>query len=339
MALALSPLSQVCKGIRGYLDGEINAPERSKVSVVMATPADTAGSGAGDSEHRLNLFFYRFEPSGLFPDTLPGETGWVRTFCLVTPFAAEEDGIGAGENDLRLIGEVMRIFHEKPVFRLGVDGEDYHVQLIFQPLALDQLNQLWSTQGDTIYRPSLLYEVSLAPVIPAEPAVASPLAGGFGVYLQPSLERRESNVAGRLPEVPAMAPDIALEDWAPAVSFVHEGACAFSLNFALGSPELAAFTPRVWLAGKAGESVSIVWETWDRGTGWQVLAPAIAAVIADTSIAPEAASEATTFALTLPFGDRAGQMLCYAQRSYNRAGDGVLLSVRSNPLLISLYAG
>ena len=26
MALALSPLSQVCKGIRAYLDGEINAP-------------------------------------------------------------------------------------------------------------------------------------------------------------------------------------------------------------------------------------------------------------------------------------------------------------------------
>ena len=90
MALALSPLSQVCKGIRSYLDGVINAPERSKVSVLLATPAETASASAGDSNHRLNLFFNRFEPSGLFPDTLPGETGWIRTYCLVTPFAAEE---------------------------------------------------------------------------------------------------------------------------------------------------------------------------------------------------------------------------------------------------------
>jgi len=264
MALALSPLSQVCKGIRAYLDGEINAPDRSKVSVVLATPSDTASAGAGDSDHRLNLFFYRFEPSGLFPDTLPGETGWLRTFCLVTPFAAEEDSVGAGENDLRLIGEVMRIFHEKPVFQLPVDGEDYYLQVIFQPLGLDQLNQLWSTQGDTIYRPSVLYEVSLAPVIPAVPAVAAPLTGGFGLEVRATLDALETSVAGRLPEVPAMTPAITREDWAPAIAFVYDGSCAFSFSLALGSPELAAFTPRAWLAGKVGESVSLRWETWMR---------------------------------------------------------------------------
>ena len=49
MALALSPLSQVCKGIRVYLDGEINAPARSKVTVLLATPADAASASAGDT--------------------------------------------------------------------------------------------------------------------------------------------------------------------------------------------------------------------------------------------------------------------------------------------------
>lgn len=339
MALALSPLSQVCKGIRAYLDGEINAPDRSKVSVVLATPADTASAGAADSDHRLNLFFYRFEPSGLFPDTLPGETGWLRAFCLITPFAAEEDSVGAGENDLRLIGEVMRVFHEKPVFQLSVEGEDYHLQVIFQPLGLDQLNQLWSTQGDTIYRPSVLYEVSLAPVLPAVKAVPAPLAGGFGLQVQSTLERQATSVAGRFPEVPAMTPDITREDWAPAIAFVQGGACAFSFSFALGSPALAAFTPRVWLAGKVGESVSLRWEIWDATAGWQKFVPDGAALVASSGIDPDAAAGAPTQALTLPFTDHVGQMLFYAERSYTRAGDGAVLTVRSNPLLVSLYAG
>ena len=339
MALALSPLSQVCKGIRAYLDGEINAPDRSKVSVVLATPAESASAGAGDSDHRLNLFFYRFEPSGLFPDTLPGETGWLRTFCLITPFAAEEDSVGAGENDLRLIGETMRIFHEKPVFQLSVDGEDYHLQVIFQPLPLDQLNQLWSTQGDTIYRPSILYEISLAPVVPIEKAVAAPLTGGFGLDVRATLEGRESSVAGRYPEVPVITPDIAREDWAPAVAWVHQDVCAFSFSLRLGSPELAAFTPRVWLAGKVGESVSLRWETWDATNGWQAVLPAGAGLIASATISPDAAAAAATQALTLPFSDHVGQMLFHAERSYTRASDGAVLTVRSNPLLISLYAG
>jgi hypothetical protein len=339
MALAPSPLSQVCKGIRGYLDGQVNAPERSKVSVVIATPAETASASAADSEHRLNLFFNRFEPSGLFPDTLPGETGWIRTFCLVTPFAAEEDSVGAGENDLKLIGEVMRIFHEKPVLQLRVDGDDYQLQIIFLSLGVEQLNQLWSTQGDTIYRPSLLYEISLAPVVPAVSAVAAPLAGSFGVGLGATLDHPATDVVGRPPEVPAMTPPIGREDWAPAIALVHRNACASSLSFALGSAELAAFAPRVWLAGKPGESVRLHWESWVSTSGWQSAGADSVALIGSRGIDPDAAASAPVESLTLPFADRVGQLLLYAERSYVRASDGARLSVRSNPLLISLYSG
>jgi len=339
MALAVSALSQVCKSMRQYLDGEINAPDRSKVTVVLGTPSDTATAGAGDSDHRLNLFFFRFEPPGLFPDILPGEIGWLRTFCLITPFAAEEDSVSAGENDLRLIGEIIRVFHEKPVFILSVDDEDYHIQAMFQPLGLDQLNQLWSTQGDTVYRPSILYEISLAPIVPIVPAVASPLAGGLGFEANADMAATTPSRTGSLPEVPVTTPNIALEAWAPAIAFVHQDACAFSFSFALGSAELAAFTPKVWLAGKVGDNVGLQWETWDADAGWQRVAPATAATITSTSIDPDAASAAGTQALALPFTDHVGQMLLYAERSYTRASDGAVLSVRSNPLLISLHAG
>lgn len=337
MALSPSPLSQICKGLRTYLDGEINAADRSKVTVLLATPADAASAGAGDSDHRLNLFFHRFEPAGFFPDTLPGETGWLRAFCLITPFAAEEDTLGAGENDLRLIGEVCRIFQEKPVFRLNVDGTEYHLQVMFMPMGLDQLNQLWSTQGDAVYRPSLLYEVSLAPVVPVQPAVPAPLAGRLGLGVQSPLTARSVDATTRPPEVAAMRPDAGGDSWAPAIALVDNGVCALSLLFAVGSPELAAFAPRVWVAGRPGGAVELCWQTWDVDHGWQFVLPATPAVIVDSGIDPADAASAATLPLTLPFADHPGQMLLHAERTYLQSDS--VVRVRSNPVLITLHNG
>jgi len=339
MALAPSPLSQVCKGIRAYLDSEINGPDRSKVTVVLATPAETASAGAGDSDHRLNLFFHRFEPAGLFPDTLPGETGWLRAFCLITPFAVEENSVGPGENDLRLIGEVSRIFHERPAFILNVDGTNYHLQTVFLPLGLDQLNQLWSTQGDTIYRPSLLYEISLMPVVPVEPALTPPLAAGLGLQVQATLDRQTVSASSQGPQMTIMRPATGNEDWAPALAFVENNGCALSLLFAVGSPELATFIPQVWVAGQLGATVELCWECWEASSGWQPVLPATPVVITDSGIDPEAAAGATTVSLILPFKDRPGQMLLVAERTYTRSSDGAVLRARSNPLLITLYNG
>ena len=130
--------------------------------MVLSTPAETASTGAGDSDHRLNLFFFRFEPVGLFPDILPGETSWMRAFCLITPFAGEER-LSVRGRTIYACRRGQPHFPRATGFHLDVDGERYHLQVILQPMGLDQLNQLWSTQGDTIYRPSLLYEISLMP--------------------------------------------------------------------------------------------------------------------------------------------------------------------------------
>lgn len=340
MALASTPLSQLCRGIRSFLDGRLNAPDRSRVNVIIGTPADAAGSGsAGDSAHRLNLFFFRFEPSGLYPDTLPGETDWLRGFCLITPFASDEDSVTAGENDLRLVGEVVRTFHEQPVLLLNIDGDDYQLQAMLQPLGLDQLNQLWSTQGDTIYRPSILYETSLMPVVPATKSIPAPLSGGLGLQVVPTMSADGTPTAGEAPPVPRMVPDISREDWAPAIAFVVSSQCALSLAFVLGSAELTAFVPRIWVAGKGGEPVSLRWETWEAASGWQPVDPPTAATILSVAIDPDASASAPTRAFTLPFTDRKGQMLLYAERTYRRAADGVEVTMRSNPLLVSLHEG
>jgi hypothetical protein len=337
MALAPTPLSQVCRGLRSFIDGRVNAPDRSKVTVVVGTPADAAPTGAGDSEHRLNLFFFRFEPSGLYPDTLPGETGWLRGFCLITPFAVDEDLVGAGENDLRLLGEVVRTFHEQPVLTMSVDGDDYQLQIILQPLALDQLNQLWSTQGETVYHPSALFEVSLVPVVPSSKAIPAPLVGALGLKVQGNLVVQESSFTAFGPEVPRLVPNIALQDWAPVIAFVVDGRCFYGLSLTLGSTELATFTPRVWLAGKGGTPVELHWETWDSTNGWQPVEAVQDATILSVALDPDAAASAPTLNATLPFDDRAGQMMLYAVRHYRRESDGASISTRSNPLLVTLH--
>lgn len=342
MALATTALSQLCRGIRTFIDGRLNAADRSRVNVVIGTPADAAGAGGvGDAAHRLNLFFFRFEPSGLYPDKLPGETDWLRGFCLITPFATDEDNVSAGENDLRLVGEVLRTFHEQPVLLLNVDGDDYQLQVMMQPLGLDQLNQLWSTQGDTIYRPSALFEISLLPVVPATSAIPAPLVGGLGLQVQPSTSADGTAPSGEPPLVRRLVPDIAREDWAPAITFVVANQCAFSLTFVLGSAELTAFVPQVWVAGKGGERVTLRWESWEATSGWQVVAedPPTIATILSVAIDPKTAADAPTRVSALPFNNRRGQLLLYAERSYRRAADGAQLTVRSNPLLVSLHEG
>ncbi len=136
-----------------------------------------------------------------------------------------------------------------------------------------------------------------------------------------------------------MTPDIGRVDWAPAIAFVDQNRCALSFGFTLGSPELAAFVPEVWVAGKPGEHVSLRWETWDAAQGWQKFEPPTDATIASTAIDPEAAAGAATETLALPFSDHPGQLQLHTERSYVRPGDGAVLTVRSNPLLISLFAG
>ncbi len=139
------------------------------------------------------------------------------------------------------------------------------------------------------------------------------------------------------PPVVATRVDTGREDWSARVCFVQGGACAESVAFAVGSAELAAFSPQVWVAGEVGSSVDLTWEVWDRDQGWRQEGTPVAAAVTDPAIDPAAAAGATTTAVSLPFDDRAGQAVLYAVRTYTRASDGVELTVRSNPLLVTLY--
>ena len=168
MPVPVSTLSQVCDNLRDVIRTGIDAATRD-IEVTIGAPA-VLGALDGATEHHLNLFFYRFEPSGFEPGTHP-ELPWrVRMFCMITPFAINETVAGgtvsAGENDMRILGDTMRVLHEAPILDpITVGGIDVRTRVVFMSTTDEQINQIWSTQGDTHYRPSAVYELSLTPIV------------------------------------------------------------------------------------------------------------------------------------------------------------------------------
>ncbi len=327
MAVVASSLSVVCKGLMQFLSDELNHGEM-RVTVTLGTPAELHGE---DSEqHRLNLFFFRFEMSGFQPDNRPGEDWLLRAYCLITPFALREEPVTVGENDLRLLGEVLRILHEHPVFSLDADSRTFHIQAVFQNLGLEQINQLWSTQGDAVYRPSVLYEFSLVPVMPDERVGPGKWVGEVELGVAPGTE----TVTDRRRHVPGdsrRAPATGREDWAPAACFVVAGACRESLRLPVGTdPALS-----VWLAGEPGTEVALQWEEWTP-SGWKEAGDPIPVTLSDAVIDPDRVDAASLVTVSLPAVSAPAQYVLHARRNYVRASNGASLTVRSNPLLVTL---
>ena len=344
MPLPTSTVSRATKSIADYLDAQLKAaiatlPDNASIVEVKVGNPTQAVPSQNESNHRVNLFFYLMEPCVFNQDVAPDETWRILLHCLITVFGAQEGDVSPGENDLRLVGEIIRIFHEKPILDpIDLDGEQVRLSMYFHPLTLEELNHLWSTQGDTTLRPSLAYQVVLVPIIPLVQAEEAPLVGQVGAQSLSTITPPSQPYAGPF-QPPAQQPITIsqdADDWTPQICLVYQSACARGLFFQIGSGELAAFTPEVWVAGKIGETVTLEWEIYDASKRWQAApgdpptAPASSA-----GIDPEAASSATTTSLTLPLGE-AGQATLTPTRQWARPTGGTV-TLRGEPVLITLY--
>ncbi len=342
MALPRSSLSQVCRAIAEFVSVGLDASANS-IQIMIGSPAN-AQPATADGTHRVNFFFYRVVPAGLFTGDTAGDPWWVRLHCLVTGFGIDEEQVSAGENDLRLLGGVMRLFSATPVLSaLTVDGEVFRLQVVFLPLGADELNHIWSTQGAVSYRPSIAYEMSLAPVLPAERRAESPLVGRIGTEVRAVPGARTAPFSGMVSAPPVVLTKVnpLQPDWAPAICFVIGGACAASLLFSRGSQELEDFVPRVWVAGEPGAAVTLAWQRWTPSAGWQDVAETADATATTLLLDPDAAGDAVTVQVDLPAELVAGggQAVLFAERSWVRGSDGVTVRVRSNPLLVTVHGG
>lgn len=345
MALPVSAISQACKSVRDLVSDRLESNGEG-LHVLMGTPAEAAPSSS-TSDHTVNLFFHRISPAGFGSHAGPGDPWLVRLHCLITAFATAGNNISAGENDLRLIGEVVRLFHETPVLApIDVDGETVRLQVVFQPLSLDEINHLWSTQGDVAYRPSVLYEMALAPVVPAERTVDAGRVAAVGHEVRATMAARHVPFGGivEISRVLAANVDVDRTDWAPRICFLHDGVCEQSVVFEMGSDALNDFEPKVWIAGKTDETVELHWEIWDNVDGWRVgpmegVEPNPFSEKIDPEKPPSEDDLLNLPTVTLPFDDHAGQAVLYASRTYRLVGDSRDRVVRSNPLLITLFTG
>ena len=345
MPLPESSLSIICAAIGDFVRNGVNAATNN-ITVSIAAPAEVAED---DDQHRINLFFYRFEPAGIQSAVRPDEFWRMRMFCLITSFGIDEDDIPAGENDLRMLGEVMRIFHQQPVLSaVNIGSVSVRLQVVFTPVTDEQINQIWSTQSDTVYRPSVIYELALMPVIPSQLRIEPPLVGSLGHQVFGDPAQRYAGFSGSVsgPRVPLQRVNIANPQWAPQICWIYQDSCVHTLSFDVDSPEFASFSPDLWIAGDSGEPVSLIWEIWD-SDGWrQAGAPQVVSPFNDTidsmqipapipGLFPETLP--LPLPVAIPVGENAAQGLLYAARNVVVIEGQPAVEIRSNPLLISLY--
>lgn len=325
------------------------------VDVIVGTPADAAKKLQPSTPRSIvNLFIYRVEPSGFYPDAGHKDRWFVRLRCLITVFStaqpAQGNGNGMasvvseGELDLRLLGEVLRYFHEVPVhFPRPDEPIDASLQVVFSPFTSEEINQIWSTQGDTIYRPSICYEISLVPIEPREFAAAiTPVAQGSAEF---SIEATMARARTPLAELglPASSPprlvvDLSRFDWAPALAFVASGSAVQGLS--LDGPAEGA-SVSVWIAGAPGEPVSLVWRHSLKGEWQEIEGDAgridtvipVQPTVDPAIIDPAAVADAAVVAVTLP-SIASGQYLLHGERLID---GGVATS--GNPLILTITGG
>ena len=256
--------------------------------------------------------------------------------------------ISVGENELRLIGEVMQVFHETPVLSIKDKDDEKILELQVVPhnMNLDNLNHIWSTQSDISYRLSVAYELSLAPVPLKEAVERSPRVGEIGASSQANLDQEPLPAAGygigtSAPAVPRTTVDVRRDlDWAPHICFVD--GTVNSLFYVLSIPvsKMPAVGPmklKVLVAGNKADQVNLVWEVWDSVTGWAQSGSPKNAVIGTDTIDPYNIDSTLAVEVDLPIKVQ-GQVALYAERAWERPGLPTV-TLRSNLLLVTVLAG
>jgi hypothetical protein len=249
------------------------------VHVFADTPANSAKRAAPDL-HVINLFFYRIAASGFHAAQGAQDPLMMRLNCLVTPFCKdisdEETLITSGEAELRILGEVVRLFHEHPV--LGplsgttADGTRYTLQAVMTSPEMEEINHVWTTQGNDLpYRASAVYEFAVVPVDPVVARPPVPPVAAFSRDVDGDMRRRDA-------QLPAAE---GFDAWSPALMFVVDQRLTDSLTLAWNDGQFADNPDdplTVALAGMVGESAAVRWERQQAGAWIAVGAPEFHAV-------------------------------------------------------------
>ena len=137
--LQVSSLSSAAYGLRQVFIEHID--DLDDISHIrIGHPGETIKELEKLEQNSLNLFFYDVKYDGYPSDGLSENPFYVRLRCLITAIGnttSEPEGsdtdvvrdVSKGENELRLIGEVMRVLHERPLLSVTDDEDNEIAQL------------------------------------------------------------------------------------------------------------------------------------------------------------------------------------------------------------------
>jgi Pvc16 N-terminal domain len=186
MALPASSFSIAAERIARFVDqGFSDVSFEGKVRSVIDTPVATSKL-SGATAHLINLFIYKAAPFGFQPGHNSGQRLLMRLYCLITAFGMKSDG--DTEADLRLLGHVAQLFHDQPVILPAQPAPStaYEISNVLLSPSMEELNHIWTTQGDTVpYRLSLAYEFSLVPIEPSRPFIQAPNPRSASIGVSP----------------------------------------------------------------------------------------------------------------------------------------------------------
>lgn len=223
------PAANILSAVSGHLRDMVAALVSGKPQVRIGPPADAEPKNP-NSEPLINLFLYRIEPSGFYPDTTINDPFMVRIHCLVTAYSSPtnetgSDGsdvmVSAGEINLRLLGSLIQVFHENPVREIvfkrtnPITSSEEEIrtslQIIFKPLSSEEINQIWATQNDTAYRSSLAYELALVPIVPWTEKSIPAAVGSAEISVSPFATTSAIGNASGVGGAPPLSPILAAE--------------------------------------------------------------------------------------------------------------------------------
>ena len=340
MPVADSSLYIACNAMGDFIRSGLQT-NVNDIDVYIGSPSEIVSRR---DENRINLFFYRFEPSGFQANIHPNEPWRIRLHCMITTMAEEEIADHPGEDDLRMLGSVMELFHETRLLpSFTVNDQAVHFQAIFQASSDEQLNQIWSILGEATYRPSALYELSLTPIMPSQLRGEAPKVGELGLETRVNMQRQLDPFAGiiRSSTKTPVQIDSNFSAWVPSICWVENNECIIHIDIDVETTPPNTVTPQIWVAGAIGETVTLVWQIW-QGDEWETQTD-IDLVISSTEI------NTNNIPITLPTinlppllvdadHDR-WQLILNVTRQFQTNADSPTIELSSNSILISLYRG
>ena len=333
-----SALSRSCHRISQYLELYIGS---SKVDVLIGDPKSAENylksQAVDNAKDVVNIFIYKIEGHEFDASVHPDGLWRIRAHALITPFSLVnrtdvENPPSSGEVDLRLLGQVLAAFHEKPVMdelplddissRLNEHEKNIRVQAIFQSLSSEDINHIWSNVGEVGYRTSVAYEFSLIPVIPRSQLIEGPLVTDVLLDVN-SIKRNDST-----------------DQWVPEIRLVVDSICFESLRFRTGESALNAFIPKILIVGPdLNEEVNLIVSQWQKGERWKTIKHQLANVNAlQMNCSPANESNAANINLSNSDKNKVGQISIVAERTYQRPSDNKSIKIHSNLLVVNIDA-